>query len=374
MDNNKPKVLIIEDNLVNINILIDTLSNSGYKILIAENGDIGIKRAIYAIPDIILLDIMMPGIDGYEVCRKLKENSTTMEIPIIFVSALTEVDDKIEGFNAGAVDFITKPFQKEEVLARIETHLTLQSQKKELKNLNTKLNELNSTKDRFFSILAHDIRGAFSPLLFSAESLYNISKDFDNKNMQKITKILHSSAINVNNLMDNLLRWGKIQRGMYNFNPGCFDLYNIVANAVNLHIENALQKNISLSHEIEKNTLIYVDSNMIGAVFRNLISNALKYTKSLGKVTIKSKSLNNDFYSITLKDTGVGIDSDKIDKLFQVDRGFKTNGTSGETGTGLGLVLCKEFISLNGGSITVESKIGVGTSFNLKLKKYSKTI
>jgi signal transduction histidine kinase len=353
------KILVIEDNLINVTILLEQLNLFGYKTLIAEDGEVGIKRAMFARPDLILLDIMMPGIDGYETCRQLKENPKTKDIPIIFVTALTATKSRVKGFEYGAVDYITKPFQQEEVIARIQTHLTIQEQKK-------KLEELNRTKDTFFSIIAHDLRGAFMPLVGSMSMLEQIIKQHDDKRLHKFSKIISDSIKNIHKLLENLLCWGRIQRQQLSINPQSVDMFKLMEWLTDLYQEQANQKNIQLYHSIPDNLFVWADSDMIETIFRNLITNAIKFTSTGGTVSIKYKQEQSHII-ISVSDSGIGISEERLAGIFKTDVKNKTKGTAGETGTGLGLILCNEFVTLNNGKICVESQVNKGTTFSVHL-------
>lgn len=150
-------ILIVDDQPVNLGILVECLKAAGFKTLVAANGEWALQQIDQIQPDLILLDVMMPGIDGFETCRRLKANATTREIPIIFMTALADLGDKVKGFEVGGVDYITKPFQQEEVLARVRTHVTIVAQRRQLEELNTR-------KDQFFSLIAHDLRSPVSSL------------------------------------------------------------------------------------------------------------------------------------------------------------------------------------------------------------------
>jgi len=357
--NKEHKILVVEDNIINVTILLEQLNIYGFKTLIAENGEVGIKRAIFAQPDLILLDIMMPGIDGYETCRQLKENPKTKDIPIIFVTALTAIKSRVQGFEMGAVDYITKPFQQEEVIARIQTHLTLQDQKKQLK-------ELNRTKDTFFSIIAHDLRGAFMPLVGSMSILERIIQPYDDDKLHNFTQKIATSVKNIHKLLDNLLCWGRIQRHQLSINPQPVDMFKLMEWLTDLYQEQANQKNIRLSHAIDSDVFVKADSDMIETIFRNLITNAIKFTPIDGSVFITYER-KNKLMIISVADSGIGIPEERLAGIFKTDVKNKTKGTAGETGTGLGLILCDEFVKLNKGHISVESKMNQGTTFSVHL-------
>ena len=372
MDNNQYQstVMVVDDNPTNLSLLLHYLNSSGYRTLIAQDGVGAIEQAEYALPDIILLDIMMPGIDGIETCKRLKKNPITSEIPVIFITALSDINDKIRGLKAGAVDYITKPFKQEEVLLRVNTHLTIQKQKKELSLLNQKLMESNATKDKFFSIIAHDMRGTFTPLLGYANLLVKTSQLEKNEKLYKYSIRLSKTLDYSYQLLQNLLDWSRIQRGLIEFKPEQFDMFKLVENNIQLHSENARLKQIELLHSIQPNTLIVADKNMIDTVLRNLMNNAIKFTYSGGDVSISSQIEPNQLI-ITVKDTGIGIPSNIQSQLFRIENKSRGTGTSGEQGTGLGLILCKELIEKHHGKLWLESIENKGTQFHFSLPSQS---
>jgi len=348
-------ILLVDDNLNNLKLLIEYLKYSGLKVLVARNGMEAIKRAKLLSPDLILLDIMMPGMNGYDTCEKLKQCHQTCDIPIIFMTALSDTSNKVKGFELGAVDYITKPFQHEEVLMRISTHLTIIRQKK-------RLAELNATKDKFFSIVAHDMRNAFASLLNGTQFLYESVQKLSMDQIISFSGNIHRSAKNTYKLLQNLLDWARLQRGAYVFSPQSFDFYTIANEMISLYEEMAKQKTIQLTHDIAKETIVHSDSQMIKTILRNLITNAIKYTHAEGSVHL-SIIKENGYQTISVKDTGVGIASEKMDRLFQIDNASSAPGTCDEAGTGLGLILCKELADKCGGKIWVESVPQKGSTF-----------
>jgi len=358
----KGTILIVDDNPANLGILMEYLLDSGFETLIAQDGEGAINQAEYARPDIILLDIMMPGIDGFETCQKLKENPITKDIPIIFMSALSELENKVRGFSTGGVDYITKPFQQEEVLARINTHLTIERQKKQLY-------ELNATKDKFFSIISHDMRNMFSPMLGSCDIVVRLAQRIENTQLIKYTGNIKQSVFNAHKLMENLLEWARIQGKNVNINKQKIDIGTLAFDIVSIMDENASQKQIKLKSLVPRQTYVLADSNMINTVLRNLTTNALKFTKKNGEIIISS-TIIDDYIEVSVSDTGVGISPENIKKLFKIDQKLQKTGTNGEKGTGLGLLLCKDFIKGNGGKIWVESDSGKGSVFKFTLQRY----
>lgn len=359
-----PNILIVDDNPTNLKVLFSYLTQSGFRTFIAKSGMDAIEQVHRLPPDLILLDIMMPGIDGIETCRRLKADERTKDIPVIFITALSDTTNKVRGFEAGGVDYITKPFQQEEVLARINTHLTMQRQKQELRTLNI-------TKDKFFSIIAHDLRGAFSGLLGFSSLLATATNDFSYEQIAQISHSMHESITNTYKLLENLLDWARLQKGILEFEPEQLDLYDAAKTAVKLFSNPAQQKEITLTNHIEPNCVfIYGDSNMINTVTRNLIANALKFTYPAGQVTISAQCLD-ELVEISVADTGVGIAPDLQAKLFRIDAKVKQIGTADERGTGLGLILCQELVKRHGGEIWVESEIGHGSTFKFTVPKWN---
>jgi signal transduction histidine kinase len=352
-------VLLVDDTPTNLSVLIDYLNEFGFEILIAVDGEGALTAARAGNPDLILLDIMMPGMDGYETCKRLKEDPLTKEIPIIFISALSESMDKVKGFSSGGVDYITKPFQQDEVLARINTHLTLQQQKKELA-------ELNTTKDKFFSIISHDMRGIFTPIVGSSDLIKRMVTKYEDDRLKKFTNNLSTSVRNALKLFENLLDWSRLQQGRMTFEPKKLSLTELVSQTVDLFSEHQKTKNIQIVNNIIEIYHVSGDANMIKTIIRNLVSNALKFTHSGGTITINAKK-KEEFIEIAVSDSGVGMTSEKLNELFTLQKSKSNKGTDGERGTGLGLILCKDFVEKHGGKIWVNSIVGKGTTFEFSL-------
>ncbi|MBE2198760.1 MAG: hybrid sensor histidine kinase/response regulator [Anaerolinea sp.] len=355
-------ILIVDDNPTNIGVLADYFEERGFTILVARDGESGLEKAIYAQPDLILLDVMMPGMDGFETCRRLQAHQTTHHIPIIFMTALTDVDDKVKGFAVGAVDYVTKPLQQEEVLARVTTHLKIRSLTQRLQKANAALTQLNADKDKFFSILAHDLRGPFLPLLGSSELLARRVDMLSKPKIADMSMAIFESAQRVLDLLENLLQWGRLQIGHADYNPRHLLLPRVVRQNIELLRPGALTKEIILHHELERPLFLYADQNMLNFVLRNLLTNAIKFTPRGGRITISAQPYQQDFILIAIADTGVGMSANVIANLFHLDAHHSTPGTDNETGTGLGLILCQEMVQRNGGQIWIESSEGQGTT------------
>ncbi len=368
-DKSPSSILIVDDNSKNLQILADVLRNVGYRVAMAKNGATALNFANKKRPDIILLDIMMPEMDGFQVCRLLKDNNDTKEIPVIFISALTEVEDKLKGFEAGSVDFITKPFQKEEILARVNAHLKLRTARDELRRANECLKTATETKDRLFSIIAHDLRGSMGLLSTELEMMAENPDMFAHEEeKRKCMEELSMTAKGTSDLLENLLSWARCQRGDINYQPRNMDISRIVdANIDNLS-GIAKGKSIRVYSDIDENTNIFADVDMLMAVVRNLISNALKFTGEFGEVKL-SASIFDDVVEVSITDNGVGFDQERLKTLFNLDERNTANGTRNEKGSGLGLMICKDFVETNGGKIWAESREEKGSIFRFTMPK-----
>jgi ligand-binding sensor domain-containing protein/signal transduction histidine kinase len=250
---------------------------------------------------------------------------------------------------------------------------TIEAQAEELKvtaaNLeqtNVELTNLNATKDKFFSIIAHDLRSPFNNFLglteVMAEELPNLTMD----KLQEMTASLRNSAINLFRLLENLLQWARMQRGLISYNREMLELFPIVCESVAVNQETAKNKDIVLSVDIPENLKVFADSNVIQMVVRNILSNALKFTKEEGKVSISAKAIEN-FVIVSIVDSGIGMSKALMENLFRLDATTNRKGTNGEPSTGLGLIICKELIEKQGGKLWVESKEGIGSVFHFSL-------
>ncbi len=362
----QPSVLIVDDTMENLQVLAEMLRSRNYKVAVAKDGMKALNFVSKRKPDLILLDIMMPEMDGFEVCEKLKADPETKEIPVIFISALAETSDKLKGFETGGVDYITKPFRQEEVFARVKTHLDLKFSREALKKVNESLAVANATKDKLFSIISHDLR---NPVFATASMLDILADDpqaFKEDEKPAILNDLRNSMKEVHSLLENLLSWSRAQRDKMVYEPSDNDIQDIVSSNISLLSGIAKDKQIRLHSDITSPIKAFCDYNTINTVIRNLISNALKFTPEAGEVRISAASKEN-MVEISITDSGVGIPKENIEKLFHLGEQLTTYGTRNEKGSGLGLLLCKEFVVKNGGTIQVDSEEGKGSCFRFTL-------
>ena len=374
-------ILIVDDNPTNLNVLFEYLEESGFEVSVAPNGEAALNQLKHNQPDLILLDIMMPGIDGLETCRRLKKDKTTRDIPVIFMTALTDTVDKIKGFLAGGEDYITKPLQYEEVLARITAHLNVRKltqhveaqnvllQEKEalLSQKDQQLDELQTCKQTFFSYISSELQTPFHTLLgFTRVLLENLDR-YGKDQIKSDVERLQQSAEQLYTKHENLLIWSKRQRNVLEFTPIPLNITEIVVYNIVLFTPPAQQKQIDLSSDIQDTILAEGDYNMVNIILHNVLSNALKFTNTGGKIKISAVE-REDEVQVFIADNGSGMDQESIHRLFKQHAPCPV--VEGDYDhIGLGLYLCKELVSRNGGKILAESEFGKGTTCIFTLPK-----
>lgn len=382
-------VLIVDDVPENIRLLGNTLRERGYQVAVATNGKQALSLATGKHPDLVLLDIQMPDMSGFVVCEKLKNEPQTADIPVIFLTAHSETDDVIRGFSLGGVDYVTKPFNISELLARVTTQIELKKSRdtvleqnrklkilnEEIKHYSEKMKEMNTTKDKFFTIIAQDLHNPLNSLKQISDILNDdfwilkIGDKVDTINSIKAT------TLKIYELLDNLLVWSQSQRGILPFKTESFELSNIILNAILLLKQTAENKQIQIISTVPDEIFVQIDIKMISSVVKNILSNSIKYSKPHTEIQINSKISGyfNEFtpktkwIEVNITDTGVGISEENIRKLFKIESNFATAGTDSEFGTGLGLILCNEFIGKHGGKIWVDSEMNKGTTVHFTL-------
>ncbi len=356
---NSPNILIVDDIVANLRVLGGILRGEGYKIRPVLSGEIALQVAEKEIPDLILLDIMMPGIDGYEVCRRLKANARLKDVPVIFISALNDTTDLVKAFESGGVDYITKPFHAAEVSVRVATHLRICKQ-------NNELRELNATKDKFFSIIAHDLRGPIGNML-SISEIISEKGQVDEDTLYSFLEMQKELSKETIQLLENLLIWARSNTNRIDFEPALLDLNNIIKESIDGVCIQAKNKDITISDSYKAKKLVLADENMVRLILRNLLSNAVKFTQRGGEVNISATNGENNSTIVSVKDTGIGIPSDMLKNLFRIEVSNKRYGTDGEGSNGLGLLLCKEFVEKHKGKMWVESHEDKGSVFSFSI-------
>jgi len=361
----KPLILIVDDTPKNLQLLSNILHDKGYNICISTSGSRALETVNTETPDLILLDIQMPVMDGFETFKALKLNPKAKDIPVIFLTAVVEPEKILQGFELGAVDYITKPFSIPELTARVATHI-------EIKKSREKLIELNATKEKLFSIISHDLRSSLGSVLSFSDILLENLEQYPKSKIRQFVNNIYQSSKNTFELLENLLDWSRLQTERLTQRKEKHNLKNNIDNIFQLYSEIAKKKQIALQNNIRPEVLIYCDIDMTKTVLRNLISNAIKFTNAEGLVAVNFIE-NDTNIEIQISDSGVGITAENIPNLFSIEKNISTLGTNNEKGTGLGLMLCKELIEKQGGEIWVESELGKGSTFKFTLKNIEST-
>lgn len=362
-----PTVLVVDDNPKNVQIIALLLNELKYKIIIAVNGKSAVDLVERVHPDLILLDVMMPGMDGFEACQIIKSNSENENVPVIFLTALSEKVNIVKGFEVGGVDYITKPFNKEELISRIKTHLELKFARDKMQQMTNHLVELNSIKDKMFSVISHDLRSPLGSIKMTLDFLKNDSNQrYTIEDFRNSVNTLAQTTDEVFGLLENLLGWAKSQSGNLTVVPEDIKLDELIESVYLLHKGSIQQKKLNFVNKIGPGIIVHADLNMLKAILRNLVSNAIKYTPEGGVIQVDFNELNG-YSQIIVTDNGVGIPVESISRLFDEKNTISTYGTNKESGSGLGLILCQSFIKSNNGRLLVESTEGKGSSFTIEL-------
>ena len=318
--------------------------------------------------DLVLLDVLMPGLDGYDVARRIKANPRTAAVPVIFLTSLKSEDEVVKGFEAGAVDFLSKPFYPTELLLRLHTHLALKDKNEALETAAEDLRQANQARDRFFSILAHDLKNPFAGFLSLVQEVLNQFEKIDREELHEVLLTMGQTSQNVYRLLETLLDWGRSQTGALTVVPQPLLLSLLIEEAFEPLEESYRRKRITLipmaSYEWAK-----ADRATVVILLRNLLSNALKFSHPGGEVRVEVVS-HDGMVDLVVRDNGIGIPPTRLPLLFLLENKISTPGTAKEPGTGLGLILCAEFAQKNQGSLRAESVLGKGSTFILSLPSH----
>lgn len=362
----KKRILVVDDVPSNIGLLSEGLKGE-YTIIAAKNGQMALERAFSENqPDLILLDINMPEMDGYQVCRSLKDDPNTRDIPVLFLSAMEEVQDKTKGFKLGAVDYITKPFDIMEVKARIETHLALVSAQKQLKIQNQRLAELNKLKNDFVGMAAHDLRQPLVIIGLVTQSIIKKIKDLSLKEVDEKLIRIRDSTKRMLALINNLLNVAVIESGNLELSMKPGSLKGLIRERLEMYEINARRKNIQIHTTLNEIENILFDHDYIAQVIDNLIANALKFSESNKNVYV-SLVKDTSGAKVDIRDEGPGISEEDQAKLYGTFQKLSARPTGDEKSTGLGLSIVKKVLEAHKSELNVVSQLGKGTTFSFTL-------
>ncbi len=366
------KILIVDDTAANVLLLQALLKKRQYQTFTAYNGTEGLRAVETVSPDLILLDIMMPDIDGYEVARQLKAHEVYQEIPIIFLTALNTSADIVKGFEVGGCDYVSKPFNKEELLLRIGHQISLIAYQRDIQRKSEELRETLYARDKLYSVIAHDLRAPMGSIKMMFNLLMlNITEEQIGKEMYEMLSIGNQTTEETFTLLDNLLKWTKCQIGRLKTVFQSTNLIDQVQDAIQLFTSMAALKDIQIeTSQMPEQIEVWIDSDMVKTIMRNLLSNAVKYSDGGAKIIVSVED-NGTSASVHVQDFGKGIKEEDQSKLLNPATHFTTYGTNKEEGSGLGLLLCKDFAQKNGGEFWFKSTEGEGSTFSFSVPKFN---
>lgn len=365
------KILIVDDMMSNVLLLKVLLTNEKFAIATASNGRQALEQVEKENPDLVLLDVMMPDMSGFEVAQHLKSNPNTADIPIIFLTALNSTADIVKGFQVGANDFISKPFNKEELIIRVTHQISLVAAKRLILSKTEELQRTIAGRDKLYSVIAHDLRSLMGSIKMVLNMLIlNLPSEKIGAEMYELLTMANQTTEDVFSLLDNLLKWTKSQIGKLNVVYQDVDLVEVTDGVIEIFSMVASLKKIRIHEMKPEKMMVNADIDMLKTVVRNLLSNAIKFSKENSEVLVKMEEVDG-MAVVSVQDYGCGISEEGQKKLLHTDTHFSTFGTNNEEGSGLGLLLCKDFVVKNGGKLWFTSKEGEGSifSFSIPVKK-----
>ncbi len=346
-------ILIVDDTPANLSVLVECLSEAGFNLMVAEDGEDALAQTERTQPDIILLDVMMPGLDGFETCRRLKARATTRHVPVLFMTALTDTAEKVKAFEVGAVDYVTKPIQHEEAIARINTHLTIS-------RLQRQLQQQLALKENFMRIAGHDLRNPLCLILMSGELARRKGAPPE---VAGYLENIHASARQMRNIIDTFLAVQRPGGSM----PGRVDL-NLLATAIAAQNEPAAErKSLTFALELaESLPPANADTGHAYQALTNYVSNAIKFLPNGGALTIRT-SASEMAVRVEVQDNGPGVPVAERHALFTEYANISTKPTAGEESTGLGLAIVKQLVESQRGAAGADFPAAGGSVFWFEL-------
>ena len=351
-------ILVVDDTAANLEVMSELLTAKGFQVIVAEDGATGLELAGTCQPDLILLDIMMPEMDGFDTCQRLKELPHTREIPVLFMTARAEAGDKVRGFNLGAVDYITKPYQEEEVIARVVTHITLARQKRALE---ASLAE----RTRFMNIAAHDLRNPLTAIIGWSQ-LGELSTT--PAEAQKIFTTIQCAANQIKAIIEDFLAL-QVLKSKGTEQSEQIDLGAIAGQVIQQNEGNAKRKRVSVTwRPAAQPALVRVNHNHMHQILTNYLSNAIKYSPENTTVTL-GLTEEETAWRLTVKDQGPGIPADERGMLFIEFAKISNRPGEGEISTGLGLAIVKALAEAQRGAVGANFPAEGGSEFWVTIPK-----
>jgi signal transduction histidine kinase len=372
-------VLVVDDTLASLQLVTRLLTEEGYDVHPADSGELALASVAASPPDLIVLDVRMPGMDGFEVLRRLAAREGTRDIPVIFLSAIADTDERVAGLGLGAVDFVPKPFEPAELLARVRTHIELRRLRERLERmvadrtaaLEASLLELvtaNAAKDEFLASMSHELRTPLNSVIgFSGTLASGLAGPLNDEQLRQVGMISRAGR-HLLALIDRVLDLVKIDAGDLSAMAREFDVAELATSAVEGVRSVAEAKGLQLSVRVAPTTGSWsADPNMLGQILDHLLDNAVRFTESGGVgLTV---SPEGEVLAFAVSDTGRGIPADQQELVFEEFHQALPADGSMVGGAGLGLAVSRRLAGLLGGSITLESSVGAGSTFTLRVPR-----
>ena len=360
-------ILLVEDDRICRRVLTAILERKGVATVSVDSGEEGIERYDAVGPDMIILDVGLPGIDGYETCRRLLERHGSRCAPILFVTAKDRDEDVALGFSAGGSDYVRKPVHEKEVLARVRAHLANRILARQREALVDELSEAVKAKNHLLGTVAHDLRNPLASVLSLSDFMQGGASGSLSPNQQKMAKLIFDASESMLTLVNELLDSAKVEAGQLNLKREQQDLADVVARAAEFARLTAVNKGSTIIvRGAEREVVANIDLSKIRQVVDNLISNAVKFSPPGAVISVEvSETSRGPFVSV--RDQGPGIPASERDKLFQAYGTLSARPTGGEQSTGLGLCICRKIVESHGGAIAVENLFPVGCEFRVEL-------
>lgn len=363
IDYSEYSILVVDDVISNVLLLKVLLAAQKFNVITASNGMEAIDITKKQQPDLILLDVMMPGMSGFEVAQKLKNDPEVQHIPIIFLTALNSTADIVTGFKVGANDFISKPFNKEELVIRVSHQISLIAAKRIILQKTEELKKTIQGRDKIYSVIAHDLRSPLGSIKMVLNMfVMTMSPQMIGEEQYEMLDSANKSTEELFTLLDNLLKWTKTQTGRLTVVFQDFELVKSISGVLEIFSLVSSSKNIELIFDSNEEINVRGDIDIVKTITRNLLSNAIKFSFSGSKIIIEVKKIDN-MAVISVKDFGKGMSQEEQQKLFNSETHFSKYGTNNEEGSGLGLLLCKDFATKNRGDLWLQSEEGKGSTF-----------
>lgn len=363
IDYSEYSILVVDDVISNVLLLKVLLAAQKFNVITASNGMEAIDITKKQQPDLILLDVMMPGMSGFELAQKLKNDPEVQHIPIIFLTALNSTADIVTGFKVGANDFISKPFNKEELVIRVNHQISLIAAKRIILQKTEELKKTIQGRDKMYSVIAHDLRSPLGSIKMVLNMfVMTMSPQMIGEEQYEMLDSANKSTEELFNLLDNLLKWTKTQTGRLKVVFQDFELVKSISGVLEIFSLVSSSKNIELIFDSNEEINVRGDIDIVKTITRNLLSNAIKFSFSGSKIIIEVKKIDN-MAVVSVKDFGKGMSQEEQQKLFNSETHFSKYGTKNEEGSGLGLLLCKDFATKNRGDLWLQSEEGKGSTF-----------